>query len=290
VSSRAESRTEIPRKWQPAVEELSRLVANGDPRAHGAFEALAAPLYCDLVQAELAALHADPSHGLTNRRFAGNIWVLFADAEITLSLSVVSEPDKALVSSIPHDVSIAAVGPGQLTVEHLRINVSADERDVLGREHRLELLATRQLSQGQALHLRGGTDVLRFVDCPQPMPILSLNAQRSKVRLTWDYDTHTLLPVACSLVDATASQIVFLLGVAEAHGRTDHLPFVEQALRHSAHSVRWAVVKALWKLDPQRALDVTRARLDDEHPHVRRAAERTLQLFETQHVKEAACR
>jgi hypothetical protein len=278
--------SEIPTKWVPIIEELSRLVADADPRTHRTFEALGAPLYRDLVHAELEALRADPSHGNKNRRVAGNLWALFADAEITLSLSVVREPDGALVSSLPYDLFVSVVGPGRVTVEHLRTTVNADERDILGRRHELELQATHTLSEGTALHLHGGVDVLRFAECRRPTAILSLNAHRSRARLAWDYDVRTRQPIACSLVEGTASQVVFLLGVIEAQGRTDHLAFVRRALAHNAHAVRWAAVRALWKLDIAAALAATRASLDDEHPHVRRAAQRTLELFDSQQMKE----
>lgn len=281
---------ELPSRWLTRVEALSRTVARDPLDGRAEFEALAAPLYHDLAREELAALVRDPAHGL-ERRFAGNLWVLFADPEITLTLALVTEPDSALVSSLPQHVSVAAVGPGQISVEHYRTDVSADARDTLAPDHRIVHQGTHVLVEGRALHLHAGTDVLRFAEVPQATPIMSLTAQRTTVRLTWDYDTRTLRPISCSLVESTASQLVFLLGVVAAQGRTDHLAFVERATRHPAHAVRWAAIKALWQLDTGVALAATRASLADAHPHVRRAAEKTLDLFAHQPAQEAAvCR
>jgi hypothetical protein len=281
---------DIPPRWLPVVEELVRLVDRGDPRAREVFDTLAAPdFYRETAFTELDKLLSDPSYSIANERSTKEKWILYTDEVLTLAVSIISQADDQVISTTCADTSFAVVGPGTIVVEHYRTTIDSDERDLLGRDHGIELQETRQLVAGTSIHLVEGIDLARFASCSQPTPVLSLNAHRSSVRLCWDYDVRTGKAISCCYADPAASQMEFLLGVIAHQDRLDQIEFVREALTHRVHAVRWAAVKALWKLDVDSAVAATRACLEDAHPHVRRAAERTLLSYQSQQGV-AACR
>ncbi len=61
---------------------------------------------------------------------------------------------------------------------------------------------------------------------------------------------------------------------------TRAVPLISSLADHPSHAVRWAVVQALGRLDPQAALQHLRQAVNDPHPHIRNAAQKTLARLE----------
>jgi HEAT repeat protein len=77
-----------------------------------------------------------------------------------------------------------------------------------------------------------------------------------------------------------ASRLEYTVRLLGELGDPASVPRLLDLTRHRLHFVRWAAVRAVLSIEPGRAVEVLTAAAADRHPHVRRAAERSLQQIE----------
>ena len=139
---------------------------------------------------------------------------------------------------------------------------------------RIERIGRRNVQPLQILPLHGDRDVYDFhVDRPVPVLKLTTAAFHS---LEWLFDRDTGYAVQANDSELSATQLriaAYLLGQL---GDAQSLGPLQGLLRHRHHAVRWAAIQGLGRLDADAARAALRQAVQDEHPHLRRAAQRTL--------------
>jgi len=96
-------------------------------------------------------------------------------------------------------------------------------------------------------------------------------------RLRWVYDAATLLPVRAEAADLRAARIDYAMTLLSALGHTAAAPVIATLLDHPDHFVRWSAVRRVMELDPALGEPLVHRALTDPHPHVQRAAQRSLE-------------
>jgi HEAT repeat protein len=95
--------------------------------------------------------------------------------------------------------------------------------------------------------------------------------------LEWTFDRDSLRPWNAMTVRHEGTYLTNLIDVLGAFRNKSSIDVLSYtSAHHPDHFVRWCAVKNIGRIDRQAALAALHARLDDRHPEVRRAAERTL--------------
>lgn len=179
----------------------------------------------------------------------------------------------------PFDALLCRVNPGVSPVHRYRLPEDL-ANDIVDPAVRLESAGTEPFGAGEFLIKRADTDVFDF-EASTDRPVLIARLHRpAKGPLDWTFDRRSLSPIGASGNDLAESQLISLIRTAAVFSDSD-VDQLRRALDHPSHSVRWAAMQAIGKLDAEAATALLPDLTRDPHPHVRRAAERTLARFET---------
>ena len=193
---------------------------------------------------------------------------------IHLFLSPMQIGHPALFGLCEHKL-ICNLGPGPIRLEPWRQS-GAEPSDVLDRNALLEPLPARLIAPGERFRLEAHRDVARYGAVDAPAAILSLTRERV-TRLRWIYDANTLAPTRLEGAGSTASRIEYACALLVALGYTDAAPVIASLYDHPDHFVRWSAVRRTMDLDRALGRELVERATSDAHPHVQRAAIRSLE-------------
>ena len=200
-----------------------------------------------------------------------------------LSLSVrVQVPDGEAPRSLlygfcEHHIS-ANVGPGSLQIDRWRQGWEGPP-EIFDRTRRLALLPSVLLRPGEQASFQAHRDVARIRAIDSPAAVVGLTRVHA-TRLRWVYDAVTLLPVRAEAGDLGAARLEYAMMLLAALGHTEAAPTIASLYDHPDHFVRWSAVRRVIELDPPLGESLVRRALNDIHPHVQRAAQRSIERYE----------
>lgn len=276
----------------PGLEGFAALMAETAARDADAFWACAEPLaqllasgFCSRLMAwELACLRADPDYVSSS---SGELE--FEVLRVGLvSFSIRLYPATSINASVKasgllpgfceHGM-IANVGSNPLEVQRWRQG-SEGSPDILDRARRLEERPTVLLHAGQPPVLfEAHRDVARCRAVGGATVVAGLTrAQVTRVR--WIYDAETLSPARAEAADPSAARLPYAIALLSALGHGEAAPVIAGLTSHPDHFVRWAAVRRVMELDSTLGLELLRRAAADPHPHVQRAALRSLESLE----------
>jgi hypothetical protein len=220
------------------------------------------------INEQLRALVSDP-------QYLGN-WtatevVLHRGNDWTISVALFDAP-KRFIHALPF---LAFYVPLDSELIGERYSLPAGFRnDVFDPALRLEPAGSIRVNRGETLRLETDRYAYDF-QIPHPVPVLrfTTNSLRS---LEWLFSKSTLQAWQANDADLSSTQLrvgAFVLGKI-AH-QTSIAPLRALA-SHPHHAVRWAAIQNLGRLSRSEALVKIREAVTDSHPHVRRAAQKTL--------------
>ena len=275
---------------QPLIEQfthdLDMLLSHGDAcfwDAEPLFRGLASSTFLtDVLLHELSNLARDdayiPLGGLTEMDLA-----LVRVERFTLAVRVL-EPDavlsKRLYSRGEHSMVTAIDFPGCGSFAyHHYAQPQPEPVTVLDRTKKLTDLGPKKLVSSEVLRFEAARDVYKGLPVDAPIILLFL-LSRPVVRLQWEYDPETLTPVRAVAACPQAARLQFTARMLGEIGDQASLEPLESLLDHQDHFVRWEALRALARLNIDRALPQLEAALDDPHPHIRNAAGTSLQRYQ----------
>jgi hypothetical protein len=222
---------------------------------------------------ELAALAQDPYYA--GDWHAGEV-ALQRTPCWALSLVLLDGP-RRYIHALPYLALYSPLGGSRLEATRYRLP-EGYANDVF--DPSLRLRKEGQVSAGTGELLRIESDRFAYdFDIRQPVPVLRL-ASNTLLPLEWLFSKSTLQAWQANDADLRFTQLRVGAYVA---GRLAHQSSIEALRRlstHSHHAVRWAAIQSLGRLDRAEALARIRDALADPHPHVRRAAQKTLDQVE----------
>jgi hypothetical protein len=252
-----------------------------DPEAFwGCSEALAtltrSNFLADLLTWELECLRRDPDY-IPCPRGARDFAVLQLGL-LTLGVLVFDAdpepPSPLLFGFCEHNIS-TNIGPGPVLVERWR-QAWDGPPEIFDRSRSLIALAPVHLRVGETFTCRAHSDVVRMRGVDAATVVISLTRLQA-TRLRWVYDAATLLPVRAEAADLRAARIDYAMTLLSALGHTAAAPVIATLLDHPDHFVRWSAVRRVMELDPALGEPLVHRALTDPHPHVQRAAQRSLE-------------
>lgn len=276
---RLRTRLGPPEESHPLLESLDELLGRGADIGAPALLQLFGDVARDYLPARLNTLLR---YQLTHPEMevAGvhlHAWVVHLGSHYSINLSLIETVSRHLHWQ-PFDALLCRLSPGAAPVRRFRLP-SGVANDVVDQTARLEPAGSEVLEAGGILVKRADTDIFDFEASPdRPVLIARLHGP-AKGPLDWTFDRESLSPIAASGNDLAESQLISLIRTAAVFSDSD-LGLLHKALDHSSHSVRWAALQAIGKLDRDAAAALLPSFARDPHPHVRRAAERTLARLE----------
>ena len=81
--------------------------------------------------------------------------------------------------------------------------------------------------------------------------------------------------------------VLLMDALLTALDHTEAVPVIAALYDHPDHFVRWSAVCGVMDLDPSQGARLVHRALQDAHPHVRRAARRSLDRYEASLSQEA---
>lgn len=222
----------------------------------------------------LRVLDSEP--GSQSRSWDFKQVVLAEGDSYVLLCSLFDEPLEHIYSS-PFKALVGVLGPGNLLCDQYRLPAT-HRPAVLDTNETLAYEATRTVRPFDYMVLDGATTAYDFYAL-EPTVLVRLFV-RSSDALHHIFDRATLRPWLVQAGEPASTQIVCLLQALARFGNPTSVPHLDDASRHPHHFVRWAAVQAMAAIDPARAREQVRLALTDEHPDVRDAARRSLELLE----------
>jgi hypothetical protein len=200
-------------------------------------------------------------------------YVVFRGDHCSINLSLIEAMSRNLHWH-PHDALFYRVNPGTSRVHHYRLPDRV-ANEVVDLEARLDFIESREFAQACLLAKHAESDILDFEASPDAPVVVARLQLPSKGPLDWAFDRRTLSPIGATSNDPVESHLISLIRAAAFFPESD-LGLLRRAVLHPSHNVRWAAVQAIGRLDSSAAVALLPDLVRDPHPHVRRAAERTL--------------
>lgn len=190
----------------------------------------------------------------------------------TLSLAILDTP-RRFIHLAPFLAFYAPLN-GELVVDRYKVPTGF-RNDVFDPSVRLEPVDQLRVGPRQILRLDSSQYAYDF-RIAEPVPVVRF-ASRSIQPLEWLFSKKTLQAWQANDADLYLTQ---LRVAAQVLGKIAHQSSLEPLTKlsfHSHHAVRWAAIQNLGRINRTAALSRIENAVSDAHPHVRRAAAKTLQ-------------
>lgn len=183
------------------------------------------------------------------------------------------EPARRFIHALPYYAYYAPLVE-ELVVDRYRLP-QGFRNDVFDPSVRISHVDTFSIAKGDVLKLE--TDQYAY-DFRLTKPLTILRFVSRCVRpLEWLFSRSTLLAWQANDAELRLTQ---LRVAAHALGKIAHQSSIGPLRRlasHSHHAVRWAAIQNLGRLSRSAALAKIKEAVNDPHPHVKRAAQKTLE-------------
>lgn len=217
---------------------------------------------------QLRSLLADP-------QYLGN-WttqeaILHRTEQWTLSIVTLDTP-RRFIHALPF-TAIYVPLDSELIGERYRLPKDF-RNDVFDPNLRLDSAGSVVAAAGVPLRLETGSFAYDF-HITRPVPVLRF-ASAALRPLEWLFSKNTLQAWQANDAEVSSTQLrvaAYVLGKIAHHSSVEPLRSLSS---HQHHAVRWAAIQNLGRLSRSEALVKIRAAIADPHPHVRRAAQKTL--------------
>lgn len=157
------------------------------------------------------------------------------------------------------------------------------DNTIFDRTLKIDLVDEGTTPEGELLWMEGGGLLHDFV-ITQPTPVLKLTyGPIESMEWLFNRDSLAAWKIGDSDLAATQRRVgAYMLGQIASPTSVDVL---KELTHDRSHAVRWAAIQALARINVSEALQRLTAALSDPHPHIRRAAERSLGAMQHQRLQ-----
>ena len=202
--------------------------------------------------------------------------VLHRGGGLALSLSVCEAPQR-YIHSLPYHAMYAAVGNAPLVCNVYELP-SNFRNDVFDPSLRLSPLETLKAAPMEVLRMQSGRRAYDLV-VEEPTPALKFMTTAMHP-LEWLFTKSGLQAWHANDSDLSFTQLRVAADVVGRFAHQSSLEPLKRLTRHEHHAVRWAAIQNLARLSRSEAIARLREAVNDPHPHVQRAARKTLEKLQ----------
>lgn len=223
----------------------------------------------EALDRELAALVREPAY------FGGwrpAEWLLHRGPGYALTVARF-EQTRRFIHALPFYGLLSPLAGGELRYLRYRLPAAYDN-PVFVPGLRLEPDGEHRCLCGDWLALHSDRHAYDF---QLPRPVLVLKLATSPIRpLEWLFSRDQLQSWQANDADLSSTQLRVAADVLGKFAHQSSLPALKLLTGHPHHSVRWAAIQSLGRLSRSEAVQQLQQALQDRHPHIRRAAQKTL--------------
>src|SRR5215472_2430582 len=259
--------------------QADELICEHDPesfwKVESAFQNL---LASDFLEAflfrELSMIAENDSHFM----FGSEIHVPLVEASAYTLLIKLLPPEAASLSSLSTLTENLMLAVWRDQVEVQRFTIEPPFRhDVFDRSKRLLPVDVSNLAHGKTMGFHPPEDIFRL---RMDRPVLLIQLQSATVLpLRWVFHPETLEPVRAVSSRLSSSRLQFTCHTLAALGSPSSIPALKRLMTHPEHYIRWAAVQSICAISREEGIECLRKSLEDDHPHIRNAAQKTLANF-----------
>jgi hypothetical protein len=241
-------------------------------------ELLKSDFVLELLNGELSGVAANPLYiptgGSTEVDMGialGNkcsLWLKILEPDMKLSDKLFSATENMMVGLVEFS------GSGVVNMEEFE-QPAPFPNDLPENQSKLLAGSKTQIRIGEVYDIRAAADIFRIVSVSAPVILLTL-ATTSLVPIRWEYDRNTLLPKRAMTISSNSSRLSYVANLLGEIGNENSIPVLKALISNENHFVRWAVVQNVYRLDQKEGMNLIQACLSDHHPHVRNAAQKSL--------------
>jgi len=136
-------------------------------------------------------------------------------------------------------------------------------------------LIERRIDNGTAIRKQKNEPIVIDYESEEPFITIALSMKPIST-LVWLFDRQTHTSMFPVLTKNEFSALILLCKTMATMKERRAIPLIASFTKHTSHAVRWAAIQALGKLDREEAMSCLRKAVDDQHPHIRNAAQRIL--------------
>lgn len=232
-------------------------------------ELLTSPFLADAINGELRRTIRDDGY---LGDWIASEFVLHRDDGFALAVSFFDAPQR-YIHALPYLAMYAPMGPGGCSCATYRLP-DGFHNAVFDPGLKLEALSSESFSCGEVILLHSNKHAYDL-RVKKPTPVVKFMTKAIQP-MEWLFTRDGLQAWQANDGDLSFTQ---LRVAADVLGRFAHQSSVEPLKRlahHAHHAVRWAAIQNLGRISRSEAIIHLRAAIDDPHPHLRRAAQRTL--------------
>lgn len=194
----------------------------------------------------------------------------------TLSIALLDGP-KRYIHALPFQAMYAPLGDTPLTGDRYELPPEYCN-DIFDPSVRLKPAGPASATRHEILQLHSEQYAYDF-HVPRPQAILRLCTTPLRP-LEWLFSKATLQAWQANDADLTFTQLRVAAGVLGKIAHQSSIDPLRRLTTHFHHAVRWAAIQNLGRLNRSEALVKIREAVNDPHPHLRRAAQKTLEQIE----------
>jgi len=147
--------------------------------------------------------------------------------------------------------------------------------EVLDRTKAIYFNKRQEVKPSGIMKVIAGEDTISMLQPKTPIVLLLL-ASRNLYKIRWEYDRKTLCPIRSISLSPNASRLEYTARMLSEIGDDSSIDPLKALLKHEAHFVRWEAIRSVMRLDFNEGVMLLKKALDDDHPHVRNAARKSL--------------
>lgn len=227
------------------------------------------PFLADVLNQELASVAQDAAQ---TRNWLGPELVLHRGNGLGLSVSIFESPQR-YIHSLPYHAMYAGVGTGGLRCNAYELPPSF-RYEVFDPTLRLIPAGSKSAAPGEILRLPSGGHAYDFI-YEQPTPVLKFMTSAIHP-LEWLFSRSSLQAWQANDADLSFTQLRVAADVVGKFAHHSSVQPLKRLAQHKHHAVRWTAIQNLARLSRTDAVECLREAVNDPHPHVQRAARKTL--------------
>ncbi len=227
------------------------------------------------INQELRQLLADPCYF---GEWRPSEWILHRGQGFALAVSVFDQP-RRYIHALPFFAMYAPVGAASLGYDRYRLPADYNNA-VFSPGLKLQADGGGRLASGEVLALHTDQYAYDF-QVPEPVLVVKLSAA-TVLPQEWLFGKDSLQSWQANDADLTSTQLRVSADVLGKFAHQSSLASLKRLTGHRHHAVRWTAIQNLGRLNRAEALNSLQVACDDPHPHVQRAARKTLGLMTLQ--------
>jgi hypothetical protein len=232
-------------------------------------ELLKQPFLADVLNQELASVATDATR---TRNWLGSELILHRGNGFGLCVSIFEAPQR-YIHSLPYHAMYVGIGSVGLRCNTYELPPSF-RYEVFDPTLRLVPAGQRTATPGEILHLPSGKHAYDFI-YEQPTPVLKFMTSAIHP-LEWLFSRTSLQAWQANDADLSFTQLRVAADVVGTFAHQSSLQPLKRLAQHKHHAVRWTAIQNLARVSRSDAVECLREAVNDPHPHVQRAARKTL--------------